>query len=204
MTCRATIDETEAAFVLGLDPSRLTADDVRSAHRRLARENHPDLGGDPDTFRRIQEAYERLRDSTVGTVRGSGSGTAASDSTTTIDGRPLSSLGNRDSSMPDCPSCVGRGYTSEFEDARRTPCRRCRGFGIVVAIPCKFCRGKGCVRCRQTGVYRLPKPGVCHGCRGVGWTRGGGKQVHHVCDDCRGTGQRTAFNPVIPRGAILR
>lgn len=44
-----------------------TADheDVKRAYRRLAREHHPDRGGDPDTFHRISRAFERLIDDDV-------------------------------------------------------------------------------------------------------------------------------------------
>jgi len=37
-----------------------SADDIKMAYRKLAREHHPDLGGDPDRFRQIQQAYEQL------------------------------------------------------------------------------------------------------------------------------------------------
>lgn len=49
----------EARRVLELPPSADAA--VRkAAYRRLARQHHPDLGGDPAAFHRIQAAYERL------------------------------------------------------------------------------------------------------------------------------------------------
>jgi curved DNA-binding protein len=50
--------------VLGV-PRDASADDIRSAYRRLARENHPDVNKDPDAgerFSAIAEAYEVLRD----------------------------------------------------------------------------------------------------------------------------------------------
>lgn len=49
----------EAARVLGVtaDADPLT---VKQAYRRLAREHHPDRGGDVDTFHTLQRAYERL------------------------------------------------------------------------------------------------------------------------------------------------
>ena len=37
-----------------------SADDIKMAYRKLAREHHTDLGGDPDRFRQIQQAYEQL------------------------------------------------------------------------------------------------------------------------------------------------
>src|ERR1700742_3293636 len=50
--------------VLGV-PRGASADEIRSAYRRLARENHPDVSKDPDAsarFSEISEAYEVLRD----------------------------------------------------------------------------------------------------------------------------------------------
>jgi hypothetical protein len=43
-------------------PSTADVATVKRAYRRLAREHHPDLGGDPDTFHDLQRAFERLVD----------------------------------------------------------------------------------------------------------------------------------------------
>lgn len=53
--------------VLGLGPTA-NADDVKRAFRGLAREHHPDHGGDPDRFRRLVEA----RDAAEMELRGAG------------------------------------------------------------------------------------------------------------------------------------
>ena len=57
-------DEMRALGVLGLESDASFAD-VKAAHRRLAKENHPDLRpGDKDaaaTFQKVQAAYEVLR-----------------------------------------------------------------------------------------------------------------------------------------------
>jgi curved DNA-binding protein len=50
--------------VLGV-PRGASADEIRAAYRRLARENHPDVSKDPDAsarFSEISEGYEVLRD----------------------------------------------------------------------------------------------------------------------------------------------
>ena len=46
---------------LGLKKSA-NASDIKSAYRRLAKEHHPDRGGDPETFKSINEAYSILID----------------------------------------------------------------------------------------------------------------------------------------------
>lgn len=46
---------------LGIDQSA-SSEDVKQAYRRLAKEHHPDVGGNSETFRQITEAYEILSD----------------------------------------------------------------------------------------------------------------------------------------------
>ena len=50
--------------ILGVGPEA-TPEEIRRAFRRLAVKTHPDRGGDPDDFRRIREAYERLAQTPV-------------------------------------------------------------------------------------------------------------------------------------------
>ncbi len=45
--------------VLGV-PATADDDELRRAYRRAARESHPDLGGDARSFRRVQDAWERV------------------------------------------------------------------------------------------------------------------------------------------------
>ena len=47
--------------ILGVSRSA-TADDIKRAFRTKARECHPDAGGDEETFKRVNEAYEVLSD----------------------------------------------------------------------------------------------------------------------------------------------
>lgn len=57
------MDDRRALEVLGLSGPASPAD-VKAAYRRLARELHPDAGGDVDAFREVQAAYEVVRDGT--------------------------------------------------------------------------------------------------------------------------------------------
>lgn len=54
-------DRRAARAVLGLAPGADVAA-VRAAYRRLARDLHPDRGGDPDAFDRVTRAYRVLAD----------------------------------------------------------------------------------------------------------------------------------------------
>ena len=47
--------------VLGVDKSA-SADEIKKAFRKLAQKHHPDAGGDENTFKEINEAYEVLSD----------------------------------------------------------------------------------------------------------------------------------------------
>lgn len=50
---------TAALKVLGLK-SPCTAAEVKSAHRRLSKQRHPDKGGSHDAFLEVQRAYEQI------------------------------------------------------------------------------------------------------------------------------------------------
>jgi hypothetical protein len=45
--------------VFGLEPATASADDIKEAFRRLAKDHHPDVGGDP----RVMERLQKMRDS---------------------------------------------------------------------------------------------------------------------------------------------
>ena len=45
----------------GVNPSGLSVDQLKKAHRQLALKNHPDRGGDPETMKNINAAYDVLK-----------------------------------------------------------------------------------------------------------------------------------------------
>ena len=53
-------EKRKAAYVTLNVDSDADATTIKSAYRRLAREHHPDLGGDTEKFRQVTEAYELL------------------------------------------------------------------------------------------------------------------------------------------------
>ena len=50
---------TDPWSILGVQRDA-AAEDIKAAYRRLAKDHHPDLGGDPDRFIEIQKAYQQL------------------------------------------------------------------------------------------------------------------------------------------------
>ena len=62
VTCINGIDVLENFrpwHVFNLEPATATAEDIKEAFRRLAKEHHPDVGGDP----RVMERLQKMRDS---------------------------------------------------------------------------------------------------------------------------------------------
>lgn len=49
--------------ILGINRTA-NADEIKSAYRKLAKKHHPDLGGDPEKFKELNEAHDILGDAT--------------------------------------------------------------------------------------------------------------------------------------------
>ena len=47
--------------ILGVNENA-TQDEIKKTYRKLAKENHPDIGGDEETFKKISLAYDTLGD----------------------------------------------------------------------------------------------------------------------------------------------
>lgn len=56
---RATLKDESPRSILGISLSA-TWVEIKRAYRALARQHHPDFGGDPAAFRRVQAAFEIL------------------------------------------------------------------------------------------------------------------------------------------------
>lgn len=50
--------------VLGVTPNS-TPEEIKKAYKKLASKHHPDKGGDPEQFKRVQEAYENITNPTA-------------------------------------------------------------------------------------------------------------------------------------------
>lgn len=60
----SSVDESDAALaVLGL-PSNATDQQIRAAYRKKVKAVHPDMGGDPEAFQQVNEAYATISDDT--------------------------------------------------------------------------------------------------------------------------------------------
>ena len=140
-------------------------DQIKEAYRQLARQKHPDKGGDCEAFRSIQEAYEGLCAETTEQVWHGGEGgrwnwmfEAKKDEKTSD--RHLDLRVSRQDLLAGCTASVSiqrrvlrGGEQGLFE---RTTCLSCMGSGREPRLlrdegttyfyqePCSACEGRGC------------------------------------------------------------
>jgi molecular chaperone DnaJ len=203
-------------------PKNASAEDVKKAYRKLAREHHPDQGGDETRFKEIQGAYDVLSDpekrkqyDAFGSANGRGPGGPAGAQFEDFD---LSDLfgglfgggrQQRRGPQPERGADLQTEVHISFEDALaglqvpvraevETACHTCGGSGAepgTAPTVCPQCGGRGVVSDSQ-GLFALSHP--CPRCRGNGTI------VEHPCQTCRGSGrervQRT-YQVKIPAGA---
>ena len=205
-------------------PKNASADEIKKAYRKLAREHHPDAsGGDEARFKEVQAAYDLLSDpekrqayDTYGSTNGrpagfdfgSGGGPQFADfDLSDLFGGIFGGAGRR-GPVPERGADVEAHTTLSFEAALNgaevrvpveleTACRTCSGTGAepgTAPTVCPQCGGRGVVSDSQ-GLFSLSHP--CPRCRGNGTI------VEHPCKTCRGTGHERAtknFNVKIRPG----
>ena len=206
-------------------PKNASADEIKKAYRKLARESHPDAsGGDEARFKEIQGAYDVLSDpekrkqyDTFGSANGRRGGGPAGAQFQDFD---LSDLfgglfggggrgGARRGPQPERGADLQTDVHISFEDALagvqvpvranvETACHTCGGSGAepgTAPIVCPVCNGRG-ITSDSHGLFALSQP--CPRCRGNGTI------VEHPCKTCRGSGRervQKTYQVKIPAGA---
>ena len=202
-------------------PKGASADEIKKAYRKLAREHHPDQGGDEARFKEIQGAYDVLSDpekrkqyDQFGSANGRGG--------PQFQEFDLGDLGDlfgglfgggggfgRQRPQPERGADLQTEVHVSFEDSLRgvqvpvradveTACHACGGTGAepgTAPVTCPECGGRGIVSDSQ-GLFSLSHP--CPRCRGNGTI------VEHPCRTCRGSGRervQKTFQVKIPAGA---
>jgi molecular chaperone DnaJ len=207
---------------LGVDKSA-TADEIKKAYRRLARELHPDVNPDPETqgrFKEVTAAYEVLSDpekrqmydlghDPYASGGGFGAGFGFSDIMDAFFGqsgsrgpRPRMRRG-QDAliriSLDLAEACFGTQRQITVETA--VTCSTCTGAGTAAGSNvrmCEVCKGRGEVQhVTRSFLGQVMTARPCTTCQGYG------SVIPHPCSECAGEGRvrtRKTLDVPIPGG----
>jgi len=166
-----------------------TQDEIKKSFRKLAKENHPDKGGDENTFKKINEAYETLSDE---------------NKRNQYDNRNNNPFGNQgfnpfsdffggfnqqrggvsdkiiNVNITVTDSLLGK--EKEFTYDRKFKCEPCNGMGGN-RNRCGSCNGSGYIQ-QQVGMGMFTQvfTSPCNVCGTKGYT------LTNVCSSCHGNG----------------
>lgn len=186
--------------VLGVDRSA-SADELKRAYRRKARESHPDAGGDEEQFKAVTHAYEVLSDASR-RARYDQFGDDGTSRARNTGGDPFGGFGGINDVID---AFFGQGFGQQQTRTRRpTPGRdvlvavgvtleemvtgTTRDIEVDVARKCDACDGHGGADGQ--------KPETCQTCGGAGQvqllmrTAFGQLATATACDACGGAGER--------------
>jgi molecular chaperone DnaJ len=187
--------------VLGVD-KKATADEIKKAYRKLAKEHHPDKNaGDKEAeekFKEISEAYEILSDDgkkakydRFGHTSGADAGHNPFRRRNPFGGfnpfgeeMPTQRVGaNMSLLLKLSLEEIFNGVKKTYKYTRNVSCHTCEGHGGTDVHDCTTCNGSGSV----TQVYNTPigyvqQQSTCTTCDGVG------KTYKTKCNTCNGSG----------------
>ena len=183
--------------VLGVNKNS-TADEIKKAYRKLAKEHHPDKGGDETLFKEISEAYEILSDN---------------DKKARYDrfGHLDDNRGNYDDMHSGFQDMFGQffrqkqarervgenmtltvkltleeifeGVNKKYNYTRNVSCSDCSGHGGYEPQECSTCSGSGHIKqVTRTPFGFMENITDCHVCSGTGTT------FKNECKTCNGQG----------------
>ncbi len=180
--------------ILGVD-KKATQADIKKAYRKKAKTNHPDVGGDEETFKKITHSYEVLSDP----VKKENYDKYGSE-----DPQPKFSNFHQEFRQHfsyEQPERVGEnmvlsvkltleeiysGVKKKYKYTRNVKCGTCDGHGGKEITACPICNGAGVVfRTFNTPIGGIRQVFPCNNCEGIG------SKYSTQCTDCHGHGVTT-------------
>jgi molecular chaperone DnaJ len=194
---------TESYYeILGVNESA-NQDDIKKAYRKLAKEKHPDVGGNEDEFKKISDAYDTLGDENKRRNYDNRKNNPFSDVHGFDD---IFNMFNqrRQKTGPVTKVDLSVGVLESYKAIKKVvsykrnkKCDPCQGSGGKTQI-CKTCNGEG-VTWERAGnsmfVQMVQK--ICSSCSGYG------KSIIEPCFVCNGSGTRGEIKQVeikLPHG----
>jgi len=188
--------------VLGVSENA-TQDEIKKAYRKMAKENHPDTGGDENKFKKISEAYETLCDEGKKQdydYRRNNPFDGGFDSFF----NNMFNMNNRRPRAHTTTITINIGVVESYRGGkktinyqRNTMCEPCNGTGGD-KVTCSTCKGKGSfVRQVNNGMFVQMVQVECPSCKGQG------KIITNPCYQCQGSGQKKEVKNVdisLPHG----
>lgn len=183
--------------------------EIRTAYKQLAKEHHPDKGGDSEKFKELSQAHEVLSDEgrrkmydMTGSIseqdqgsRGGGMPFPMSEMFSGMfggmfPGGHMGQVRRHEGKAPgksqDLPLRIADYYNGRILSVklgRHSFCKICKGSGAASTAPCTDCGGQGQVRQMiNMGPIQMLSQGPCHPCQGKGHRNIGS------CLGCQGRG----------------
>jgi molecular chaperone DnaJ len=193
--------------ILGVDENA-TQDEIKKAYRTLAKENHPDKGGDEELFKKISVAYDTLGDDTKRKEydlqrKNPFANMGGGFDINSIFEQMMGGTRRQQHRAPDkvlniilTPVDSFFGVKKEIKYQYDEKCVPCDGKGGE-RVTCKTCNGSGVViQILGTGMFRQQIQMTCQGCGGQG------SILNTKCKTCYGVGltkQEENLNVSIPK-----
>lgn len=187
-----------------------TQEEIKKAYRKLAKENHPDKGGDEELFKQISGAYDVIGDENKRQEYDyqrknpfAGMGGSHAESMSDLFNRAFGQQRQQQRThTTNLTVNVGvlESYLSEKKEInykRKTMCEPCNGTGGDKKV-CSQCNGAGqTIRQMGSGMFVQMVAMTCEGCMGKG------KIITNPCFVCNGSGDKDEIKNVeikIPHG----
>jgi len=194
--------------ILGVS-DKATTDEINKAYKRAALEHHPDKGGDPENFKRLQKAKETLLDPTSRQAYDAGidpdkvhahsQGGFPFEFPVNVDigGIFQHLFKERGASRPQAEKAPPKlrpipltleqyyyGHSFDIIYERLRNCSDCNGRGFSTSERCSDCGGSGqLTSIMQMGPMVINSVGPCNSCRATG------QRGKDRCESCSGRGK---------------